>query len=111
MEKYNEYKPNGVIIEDKASGQQIIQDINCISKIPIIKFLPEKSKLVRFMLTLNIIEAGKLYLPKDSPWLVDFELELFSFPESNHDDQIDSMVQFLTWYKNFNNFNFKIRKL
>jgi len=111
VEKYNEYKPNGVIIEDKASGQQIIQDINCISKIPIIKFLPEKSKLVRFMLTLNIIEAGKLYLPKDSSWLVDFELELFSFPESHHDDQIDSMVQFLTWYKNANNFNFKIRKL
>jgi predicted phage terminase large subunit-like protein len=111
VEKYNEYKPNGVIIEDKASGQQIIQDISSVSKMPIIKFLPKKSKLVRFMLTLNIIEAGKLYLPKDSSWLADFEVEFFSFPESNHDDQIDSMVQFLTWYKNRNHFSFKIKKL
>ena len=111
VEKYNEYKPNGVIIEDKASGQQIIQDINSISKMPIIKFLPKKSKLVRFMLTLNIIEAGKLYLPKDLPWLADFEAELFAFPESNHDDQVDSMVQFFTWYKGRSNVSFKIRKL
>ena len=111
VEKYNEYKSNGVIIEDKASGQQIIQGISSVSKVPIIKFLPKKSKLVRFMLTLNIIGAGKLYLPKDSSWLADFEVELFLFPESNHDDQIDSMVQFLTWYKSRNHFNFKIRKL
>jgi predicted phage terminase large subunit-like protein len=111
VEKYNEYKPNGVIIEDKASGQQIIQDINSISKMPIIKFLPKKSKLVRFMLALNIIEAGKLYLPKGSSWLYDFEAELLSFPESNHDDQVDSMVQFFTWYKSRNNLSFNIRKL
>lgn len=30
VEKYNEYKPNSVIIEDKSSGQKIIQDINIV---------------------------------------------------------------------------------
>ena len=73
--------------------------------------LLQDSSLVRFMLTLNIIEAGKLYLPKDLPWLADFEAELFAFPESNNDDQVDSMVQFFTWYKGRSNVSFKIRKL
>ena len=76
-----------------------------------LQFLPKKSKLIRFISTLSLIEAGKLYLPKNSAWLDDFESELFSFPESTNDDQVDSMVQFITWHKNYNNINFKIRKL
>jgi hypothetical protein len=43
------------------------------------------------------IEAGHVYLPRDAPWLDGFLLELLAFPHGRHDDQVDSVAQFLTW--------------
>jgi predicted phage terminase large subunit-like protein len=43
------------------------------------------------------IEAGHVYLPKSAPWLGDFLTELLSFPNGRHDDQVDSVSQFLYW--------------
>ena len=40
-------------------------------------------------------EAGLVYFPKHAPWLADLEAELFSFPGSRHDDQVDSISQAL----------------
>ena len=40
-------------------------------------------------------EAGLVYFPERAPWLVDLEAELFSFPGSRHDDQVDSISQAL----------------
>ena len=111
IEKYQKYEVAGIIIEDKASGQQLIQDINNNHKIPIIKFMPRKSKFIRCLLATTIIEAGKIYIPNQAGWLVDFETELFSFPTSVHDDQVDSMVQFLTWHQEQRGTGFRIRRL
>ena len=111
VEKYSEFNPNGVIIEDKASGQQLIQDLKQISQIPILRFAPQNSKFIRFISVLSIFESGKIYLPQNSTWLSEFEAEIFSFPESEHDDQADSMVQFLIWHKNYRKLKPKIRRL
>ncbi len=40
-------------------------------------------------------EAGLVHLPEQAPWLASFEAELFAFPGSRHDDQIDSVSQAL----------------
>ena len=40
-------------------------------------------------------EAGQVFLPKEAPWLSAFEPELFAFPGSKHDDQVDSVSQAL----------------
>ena len=39
--------------------------------------------------------AGQVFLPKEAPWLAAFEAELFAFPGSKHDDQVDSVSQAL----------------
>ncbi len=44
-----------------------------------------------------MVEAGRVALPKHAPWLADFEMELMLFPNSAHDDQVDSLSQFLNW--------------
>lgn len=46
-----------------------------------------------------MVEAGLLLLPESAPWLVDFEVEFFGFPLSTHDDQVDSVTQFLKWVR------------
>ena len=43
------------------------------------------------------IEAGHVVLPRDAPWLDVFLTELLAFPNGRHDDQVDSVSQFLNW--------------
>jgi predicted phage terminase large subunit-like protein len=42
-------------------------------------------------------EQGRVYLPKDAPWLTEFENELLLFPQAPFDDQVDSVTQYLLW--------------
>jgi len=44
-----------------------------------------------------LIEAGYVYLPNEAPWLADFMHEMINFPNGKHDDQVDSVSQFLWW--------------
>jgi phage terminase large subunit-like protein len=43
------------------------------------------------------IEAGHLHHPREADWLDPFLLELLAFPNGRHDDQVDSVSQFLKW--------------
>ncbi len=43
------------------------------------------------------IEAGHVVLPRNAPWLGEFLTELLAFPHGRHDDQVDSVSQFLKW--------------
>jgi phage terminase large subunit-like protein len=36
-----------------------------------------------------------VFLPKEAPWLADFEAEIFAFPNGRHDDQVDALSQAL----------------
>lgn len=38
-----------------------------------------------------------MYLPRDALWLDTFFHELLAFPGGRHDDQVDSVSQFLYW--------------
>jgi len=42
-----------------------------------------------------LIENGFVHIPAEAPWLDDFMDEVVMFPNSKHDDQIDSMSQAL----------------
>ena len=44
-----------------------------------------------------ILQAGYVHLPETASWLRDFEAEMLLFPRGSHDDQVDSVSQFLTW--------------
>jgi predicted phage terminase large subunit-like protein len=92
-------KPAAILIEDKSSGQSLIQDLRNSTTLPIIAIEPEQSKLFRANEVSAMVEAGLLILPEVAPWLVDFEGEFFGFPLSTNDDQVDSVTQFLKWVR------------
>lgn len=46
-----------------------------------------------------MVEAGQVFLPTDAHWLADFRSELFAFPNSKHDDQVDAFSQLLGWVR------------
>jgi predicted phage terminase large subunit-like protein len=64
----------------------------------VIPCTPSLDKLTRFAAITPQIEAGRLVLPHHAHWLAAFEAELFSFPETTHDDQIDALSQYLQWH-------------
>lgn len=86
-----------VLIEDKASGQSLIQELRKTSTIPIIPIKADGNKVTRLSEVTAVIEAGKVFLPTRGPWLADYELQLAQFPYSKHDDMVDSTSQFLRW--------------
>lgn len=56
-----------------------------------------EDKEVRFNAACAPIEAGQVLLPREAPWLADFRRELMGFPRTVHNDQADSVSQFLNW--------------
>jgi phage terminase large subunit-like protein len=47
----------------------------------------------------SLIEAGRVYLPVEAPWLDELINELIVFPNGRHDDQSDALSQALQWLK------------
>lgn len=91
------YQPHAILIEDKASGQSLIQELKSNTHLPIIAIQPKGDKVQRLLRVLGQFEAGKIVLPRGAHWLADYERELLAFPESKHDDRVDATSQFLNW--------------
>lgn len=91
-----EWKPSEVLVEDKASGQSLIQELRRDSNLPVIPVKVSSDKESRAAAVTGIIEAGKVFLPIAAGWLDDYLEELSAFPSAPHDDFVDSTTQALT---------------
>jgi predicted phage terminase large subunit-like protein len=93
------YQPDAILIEDKASGQSLLQELRGTLPFPLIPIRPTQDKLTRFAGITPLFEGGKVFLTKGAGWLGDYETELLAFPNGVHDDQADSTSQALSWIK------------
>jgi predicted phage terminase large subunit-like protein len=89
--KYRGKGLRGIYIEDKASGQSLIQELKRQSGISVIAVKVGSDKVSRLNAVTPLIEGGRVHLPKDAPWLDDFINEAATFPSGKHDDQIDAL--------------------
>ena len=92
---YERDKPDLVLVEDKASGQSLVQELQRHTKIPILPVKVDSNKVARANSVTPLIESGKVLLPGSAPWLFDYIEELSAFPNAAHDDQVDSTTQAL----------------
>ena len=90
-------RPDAVLIEDKGSGTQLIQDLQHEGEVRPIGIKTQDNKIIRMQAQTAKIEAGYVSLPETAPWLDDFRTEVLQFPRGRHDDQVDSMSQYLGW--------------
>ncbi len=89
-----------VLIEDKASGTQLVQEL-VNEGLRIVKAVkPEGDKVMRFNAQTATIENGFVYLPQEAPWLAEYVHEITTFPNAKYDDQADSTSQALAWINN-----------
>lgn len=94
------FKPSVIVIEDKASGTQLIQDLRHSGLYEVQPYSPGSGeKEMRVRVQTPTIEGGFVYLPTEATWLADYLSEFTAFPGGKHDDQVDSTVQFLDWVK------------
>lgn len=93
------WNPTHVLIEDKGSGQSLIQELRDSTTLPVIPIEPVGDKVSRMIGATGPIEAGKIHLPRSAPWLQAYEGELSIFPLAPHDDQVDSTSQFINYMR------------
>jgi len=93
------WDPDRVLIEDKASGQSLIQELKSISRAPIFPIKVDSDKVSRANAATPMVEAGKVFLPRSASWLIEFVDELSGFPHHLHDDQVDSLTQALNFLR------------
>jgi predicted phage terminase large subunit-like protein len=98
-EQWQLHRASVVLIEDKASGTQLIQELVKEELSAVTSYNPEHDKLMRLYAQAAMIENGFVLLPQDAPWLPEYLHELTVFPHGKYDDQADSTSQALTWFK------------
>jgi len=99
LEQLAKCKPQIILIEDRASGTQLIQDLMYESGQRIKPYdpPPQTDKIMRLHSQTAHFEGGKVLLPSSAPWLDEYVRELTSFPGAKHDDQVDSTTQALDY--------------
>lgn len=95
VELYELQKANEILIEDKASGQSLLQELQRNTRLPIKAIKVDQDKIARVHSVSPLIEAGRVALPTNKHWLKDFTDEMEEFPNGEFDDVVDSVSQFL----------------
>ena len=90
-------RPNQVIVEGIGGGLPLFQELHSNHGLIVGRFSKLEDKVVRMETEALAIEQGHVYIPAAHEWLETFRDEVVSFPMGQHDDQIDSMSQFLRW--------------
>lgn len=98
LEQAKLHKPSTILIEDKSSGIQLIQELKREGLYAITAYDPlGNDKIMRLHAQTATIENGCFLLPKQAHWLGDYVQEIISFPGSKYDDQVDATTQALEW--------------
>src|SRR5438270_3483996 len=79
-----------VLVEDKASGTQLIQELINEGCYAVTRYQPTTDKIMRLHAQTALIENGFVHIPQSAPWLAEYLHELTVFPMGKHDDQADS---------------------
>lgn len=91
---------NCVVIEACGAGTVLydaLVDLDPKELPELSQYKPETDKITRLAAVSALIERGEIHLPKEAPWLEDLRRELMQFPRGRHDDQVDSVSQYLNW--------------
>ncbi len=119
LEQAEAFNASVVLIEDKASGTQLIQELVELGLHAVTRYRPQSGKIMRsrrcqrqrlsrqaklcFAESMHaqtaMIENGFVHLPKEAGWRAEYLHELTVFPGGKYDDQVDSTAQLLDWLK------------
>jgi predicted phage terminase large subunit-like protein len=99
FEEYKYWEPDMVIVEAKASGIPLLDELQARG-VPAMSFSPGRrtkgrggvDKSLRVHLVSPLFEAGLVWVPQDKRFAEEVVDEVCSFPNGEHDDYVDSMT-------------------
>ena len=96
---YKEWTPDAFIVEAKASGLPLIGELRRMG-IPVSEFTPTRGndKIARLNSITDLFASGKVWAPPRR-WADEVIEEMASFPNSDHDDLVDSSTQALIRFR------------
>ncbi|MES2223106.1 MAG: phage terminase large subunit [Acidobacteriota bacterium] len=94
------FTPKVVLIEDIASGTQLIQELIREGFHPATRYSTTMDKIMRMHTVTGTIENDLVYLPEKAEWLPSYIHEMGIFPHGKFDDRGDSTSQALDWVRN-----------
>jgi predicted phage terminase large subunit-like protein len=96
---YKEWEPDAFIVEAKASGAPLIFELRAMG-IPVQEFTPTRGndKIARINAVSDLFASGKVWSPA-TRWAEEVIEEMASFPNSEHDDLVDSSTQALIRFR------------
>ena len=102
LEMYEFWEPDTVIVEAKASGTPLTQELRQMG-IPVVNFTPSRGndKITRVHSVSPLFEAGMVWAP-DTKFADELIEEVAAFPNGEYDDLVDSMTQALMRYRQGN---------
>ena len=100
-------RPDRILVEAKASGQSLLQDLR-MANVPAIGYNPGNAdKISRAHQAAPTLELGLCWIPesKKTPghpvnWASGFIKQLAKFPVATHDDYVDTFTQAIIYFKN-----------
>lgn len=121
MDKRNAFnrakRPDRILVEAKASGQSLLQDLR-LAKVPAIGYNPGNAdKISRAHQAAPTLELGFVWVPESAKtpghpvtWAVQFMKQLAKFPVGEHDDYVDTFTQAIIYLKNDHFFDLPVAK-
>jgi predicted phage terminase large subunit-like protein len=87
-EVWDTWKPAWVGIEKQMATLSLFDDVQRNGVV--VRWLtPDKNKIARAETAVAMVDAGRVWLPRNAPWMSEFLDEVVSFPVAAHDDQVD----------------------
>ena len=110
-------RPDIALVERKASGQSLIQDLRR-ARIPTVSYNPgQADKMSRAHQASPILELGFVWVPESTAnpgqavsWAQDFIKQVAKFPVAPHDDYVDTFTQAVIFLKDAGWFNQPVAK-
>ena len=90
LEWYNQWEPDSMIVEKKASGAPLIYELRSMG-VPVQEYTPSRGqdKIARLNSVSDIIASGKVWVPR-TRWAEELVDEIAAFPSGEHDDLVDA---------------------
>ena len=99
FQMYKEWEPDACIVEAKASGAPLVFELRKMG-IPVQEFTPTRGndKITRVNSVSDLFASGKVWAPRKR-WAEEVIEEMAAFPNSDHDDLVDSATQALIRFR------------
>ncbi|QNH35629.1 phage terminase large subunit [Aminobacter sp. MDW-2] len=99
-----QFRPGIILIERAGTGFALLKDLPLVYRDAYLpKSTPRGDKVSRVAGVSSLIEQGRVLIPEVALWRGEFLKEVLAFPGSRHDDQVDSMEQFLRFMQSLGN--------